>query len=492
MHNHPGVALWPEMSESGLQPTQRQLQGLVLTPQLRQSLRILQVAATDLRQVVGEELAANPLLEEAEPAPSGEAPAAAAEPEGASEPEELRLGEDDFDALRRMKEDWDDSYYEEMRSQGYTAEDEDRRRHQLESVTGEASLGEHLLGQARLATSDPALLACFAALVGALDERGMLDADLSHLALEHQLDYGRLREAHALLLGFDPVGIGARNLRECYLAQLRSEGREPSPALRMVEEGWEHLMARRLDVLARELGYDADTLRSALDDLARLETAPARRFRRDDNRVVTPDATVAKGPDGKWTVALDDRHVPRLRIAPAYKDMLAGRALSEEDRAYILDRMRQGRFLIGAIEERQRTLERLTRVLLDRQSAFFEEGPASLRPLTMAEVAGELGVHETTVSRAAANKWMQTPWGLREFRSFFSSGVATDDGGAVAASGVQEIISEILSREDPALPLSDEAITAELQRRGLRIARRTVAKYRDALGLPSAHLRRRR
>lgn len=492
MHNHPGVALWPEMSESGLQPTQRQLQGLVLTPQLRQSLRILQVAATDLRQVVGEELAANPLLEEAEPAPSGEAPAAAAEPEGASEPEELRLGEDDFDALRRMKEDWDDSYYEEMRSQGYMAEDEDRRRHQLESVTGEASLGEHLLGQARLATSDPALLACFAALVGALDERGMLDADLSHLALEHQLDYGRLREAHALLLGFDPVGIGARNLRECYLAQLRSEGREPSPALRMVEEGWEHLMARRLDVLARELGYDADTLRSALDDLARLETAPARRFRRDDNRVVTPDATVAKGPDGKWTVALDDRHVPRLRIAPAYKDMLAGRALSEEDRAYILERMRQGRFLIGAIEERQRTLERLTRVLLDRQSAFFEEGPASLRPLTMAEVAGELGVHETTVSRAAANKWMQTPWGLREFRSFFSSGVATDDGGAVAASGVQEIISEILSREDPALPLSDEAITAELQRRGLRIARRTVAKYRDALGLPSAHLRRRR
>jgi len=480
------------VSESGLQPTQRQLQGLVLTPQLRQSLRILQVPATELRQVVGEELAANPLLEEAEPAPGPDGPAPSPESEGPSSPEELRLGDDDFDALRRMKEDWDDSYYEEMRSQGYSAEDEDRRRHQLESVTGETSLGEHLLGQARLATSDPELLACFAALVGALDERGLLEEDLSHLALDRQLDYGRLREAHALLLGFDPVGIGARNLRECYLAQLRAEGRAPSPALRVVEEGWESLMARRLDLLARELGYDAGTMREALDDLSRLETAPARRFRRDDNRVVTPDATVAKGDDGKWTVTLDDRHVPRLRIAPAYKDMLAGKSLSETDRAYILERMRQGRFLIGAIEERQRTLERLARVLLDRQAAFFEEGPASLRPLTMADVARELGVHETTVSRAAANKWMLTPWGLREFRSFFSSGVATDDGGAVAASGVQEIISEILSREDPALPMSDEAITAELQRRGLRIARRTVAKYRDALGLPSAHLRRRR
>jgi RNA polymerase sigma-54 factor len=480
------------MSGSGIQQTQRQLQGLVLTPQLRQSLRILQVPATELRQVVGEELAANPLLEEAEPSSSPDPSPSGAEAESTEGPEELRVGDEDFDALRRMKEDWDESYYEEVRSQGYSAEDEDRRRHQLESVTGDASLGEHLLGQARLATSDPGMLACFSALVGALDERGFLEEDLSHLALDGQLDYGQLREAHALLLGFDPVGIGARNLRECYLTQLRAEGREPSPALRLVEDAWEDLMARRLDAVARALGYDAETMRQALDDLARLETAPARRFRRDDNRVVTPDATVAKGPDGKWTVTLDDRHVPRLRIAPAYKDMLAGRALSEEDRAYILERMRQGRFLIGAIEERQRTLERLARILLERQSAFFEEGPASLRPLTMAEVAGELGVHETTVSRAAANKWMSTPWGLREFRSFFSSGVATEDGGAVAASGVQEIISEILSREDPAMPLSDEAITAELQRRGLRIARRTVAKYRDALGLPSAHLRRRR
>lgn len=480
------------MSDSGLQPTQRQLQGLVLTPQLRQSLRILQVPATELRQVIGEELAANPLLEEAE-GPAAADPASPA-PEAEAEPgaEELRLGEDDFDALRRMKDDWDDSYYEEVRSQGYSADDEDRRRHQLESVTGEASLGEHLLEQARLATSDPVLLECFGALVGALDERGYLEEDLSQLALARQLDYGRLREAHALMLGFDPVGVGARNLRECYLAQLRAEGREPSPALRLVEEAWEHLMARRLDAAARDLGYGPETLREALDDLARLETAPARRFGRDDNRVVTPDVVVSKAPDGAWKVALDDRHVPRLRIAPAYKDMLAGRALSDADRAYILERMRQGRFLIGALEERQRTLERLARILLDRQAAFFEEGPASLRPLTMADVARELGVHETTVSRAAANKWMLTPWGLREFRSFFSSGVSTDDGGAVAASGVQEIIGEILSREDPAAPLSDEAITAELQRRGLRIARRTVAKYRDALGRPAAHLRRRR
>jgi RNA polymerase sigma-54 factor len=167
--------------------------------------------------------------------------------------------------------------------------------------------------------------------------------------------------------------------------------------------------------------------------------------------------------------------------------MLAGRALSDKDREYILERMKQGRFLIGAIEERQRTLERLAHILINRQADFFEEGPAKLKPLTMADVAVELGVHETTVSRAAANKWMMTPWGLREFRSFFSSGVAMDDGGSVAATGVQELIADLLAREDTSTPLSDEAITAELQKKGVKIARRTVAKYRESHA-PSASL----
>lgn len=482
------------MSDSGLHQSQKQLQAHVLTPQLRQSLRILQVPAAELHAAIQEELAANPLLEEVDqPSAPAEAPAEtraeAGEAEGVGE---LRLADDDFDALKRMKEDWDDSYYEEVRSQGYAADDDDRRRHQLESATGEASLSEHLLGQARLATSDPGLAEAFVALIQALDERGFLEEDLSSLALAQQLDYGKVREAHALLLGFDPPGVGARDLRECYLAQLSAQGKEASDAARLVEEAWEPLMARRLDECARLLGLSPDGMRAALAELARLETAPARRYRRDENRAVTPDAVVTRGADGAWKVALDERHVPRLRIAPAYKDMLAGRTLSEKDRAYILERMKQGRFLIGAIEERQRTLERLAHILIRRQADFFEHGPAQMRPLTMAEVATELGVHETTVSRAAANKWMMTPWGLREFRSFFSSGVAMDDGGSVAASGVRELIADILAREDTSAPLADEAITAELQRRGVRIARRTVAKYREALGQPAAHLRRRR
>ena len=481
------------MANQGINQSQKQVQGLVLTPQLRQSLRILQVPAAELLREIGEEMAANPLLEEVEPTSperlDAPAPSDDAEEEG---PRELALGDDDFDALKRMKEDWDESYYEEIRSQGYTQEDEERRRHLMESATGEASLAEHLAEQARTASDDAGVQEALRLLIDALDERGFLEEDLSSLALRSGQPYEAVVTAHTLLLGFDPPGIGARDLRECFLAQLRQRGRGLSTAARLVNDCWEPMMGRRLEECARLLDLEMDGVREGLAELAKLETVPARRFARDDNRVVTPDATVELDDEGKWKVVMDDRHVPKLRLVPAYKDMLAGQALGDKERTYILERMRQGKFLIGAIEERQRTIERLAHIIVDRQGDFFEHGPARLKPLTMTDVAKEMGVHETTVGRAAANKWMLTPHGLKEFRWFFTSGVATSDGGTVAQEGVQEMIADILARENPAAPLADEAITAELRKRGVQIARRTVAKYREALGQPSAHMRRQR
>ncbi len=481
------------MANQGINQSQKQVQGLVLTPQLRQSLRILQVPAAELLREISAEMAANPLLEEVEPVstePADNPPA----PEEAEEdgPRELSLGDDDFDALRRMKEDWDDSYYEEVRSQGYTQDDEERRRHMMESVTGEASLSEHLADQSRVATDDPAVQEALKLLIASLDERGFLEEDLSTIALRSGQPYEAVMAAHTLLMAFDPPGIGARDLRECFLAQLRLRGRGLSTAARLVNDCWEPMMGRRLEECARILDVELDGVREGLSELAKLETVPGRRFTRDDNRVVTPDATVEMGEDGKWKVVMDDRHVPKLRLAPAYKDMLAGTALGEKERTYILERMRQGKFLIGAIEERQRTIERLAHIIVERQTDFFEHGPSKLKPLTMTDVAKEMDVHETTVGRAAANKWMLTPHGLREFRWFFTSGVSTSDGGTVAQEGVQEMIADILARENPAEPLADEAITLELRKRGVQIARRTVAKYREGLGQPAAHMRRQR
>jgi RNA polymerase sigma-54 factor len=480
------------MANQGVNQSQKQVQGLVLTPQLRQSLRILQVPAAELLREIADEMAANPLLEEVEPTSNERLDAAPSDEPEEEGPRELSLGDEDFDALRRMKEDWDESYYEEIRSQGYTQDDEERRRHMLESVTGESSLSEHLAEQARTASEDPQVQEALKLLIASLDDRGFLDEDLSSLALRSGQSYEAVVTAHTLLLGFDPVGIGARDLRECFLAQLRQRGRGLSFAARLVQDAWEPLMARRLDECGRICELTPDEVREGLTEMAKLETAPARRFMRDDNRVVSPDATVEKAEDGQWKVTMDDRHIPKLKLASAYKDMLAGQALGEKERAYILERMRQGKFLIGAIEERQRTIERLAHIIVERQGDFFEHGPAQLRPLTMTDVAKEMGVHETTVGRAAANKWMLTPHGLKEFRWFFTSGVATEGGGTVAQEGVQELIADILARENPAAPLADEAITAELRKRGIQIARRTVAKYREALGQPPAHMRRRR
>jgi RNA polymerase sigma-54 factor len=482
------------MSNQGMNQSQKQVQGLILTPQLRQSLRILQVPATELLREISDELAANPLLEEVEPTNVEplEQTGPTAEDSEEDGPRELSLGEDDFDALKRMKEDWDDSYYEEIRSQGYTQEDEERRRHMLESATGEASLSEHLEDQARTAAETPEVQEALKLLIASLDERGFLEEDLSSIALRSGQPYEAVITAHTLLLSFDPPGIGARDLRECFLAQLRLNQRGLSTAARLVSECWEPMMGRRLEECARLLKVSLDEVREALVELAKLETVPARRFERDENRVVVPDATVTRGEHGNWKIVMDDRHVPRLRLVPAYKDMLAGNALGDKERHYILERMRQGKFLIGAIEERQRTVEKLAHIILEHQQDFFEHGPSRLKPLTMTEVAKEMNVHETTVGRAVANKWMLTPHGLREFRWFFTSGVSTTDGGTVAQEGVQEMIADLLARENPAAPLADEAITAELKKRGVQIARRTVAKYREALGQPPAHMRKQR
>jgi RNA polymerase sigma-54 factor len=226
------------MANPGINQSQKQVQGLVLTPQLRQSLRILQVPAAELLREIADEMAANPLLEEVEPASADSMESAPSEEPEEEGPRELSLGDEDFDALRRMKEDWDESYYEEIRSQGYTQDDEERRRHMMESVTGESSLSEHLAEQARTASEDPQVQEALKLLIASLDDRGFLDEDLSSIALRSGQSYEAVVTAHTLLLGFDPVGIGARDLRECFLAQLRQRGRGLSFAARLVQDVW--------------------------------------------------------------------------------------------------------------------------------------------------------------------------------------------------------------------------------------------------------------
>ena len=400
---------------------QRQTQSLVLAPQLRQSLKILQVAALDLRSVIQEELQANPTLEElpmegmspekanaenAEADSHGDEPVAS--PEGAPEPvtdskrEEMDFSKE-FEILGKIDDDWRDYMASAGGTQSYSAADAERRQHFFDSVATEPSLQEHLMRQAEMADLSPKAIEAMQHLLGSLDDRGFLTVTPADVALQTGLPLEAVQEAVTALKAFEPPGIGAQNLPECLLAQLAAKGRRDSLAARIIRDHFELLARRRIPELARKLGAASDDVQGAIEEIGKLDPAPGRRFAEDQNRVVVPDVTVEHDGSG-WKIHLNNDYIPRLRISSTYRDLIAKGSLSKGERDYLRERMRAGKFLIDSIEQRQRTIERITREILKAQMPFFEHGVSKLQPLTMTQIADVVGVHETTVSRAIANK----------------------------------------------------------------------------------------
>ncbi|MFA5256676.1 MAG: RNA polymerase factor sigma-54 [Opitutales bacterium] len=487
------------MSSQGFQQVQKQTQSMVLAPQLRQSLKILQVSALELRDVILEELQSNPTLEElpmdgisidgAEREDSGQDDAAqpAAPPESERE---MDLGKDDFEVFNEMHEDYRAAMAEENGSFNYTSEDEERRKHFFDSITSDFSLQDELMQQAELTDASKPVLKALEFIVGSLDDNGFLASSLPDLALLSGLPLADMQEAHRLLKTLEPTGIGAANLRECLLIQLEFGGRRGSIAHQIIKDYYELLLRRRIPELARRMGVTSEGIAEALTEISGLDPAPGRKFGEDSNRVVVPDVTVNKDDMGEWVITLNNDYIPRLRISPAYKEMLAKGTLSRKDRDYIQDKFRSGKFIISSIEQRQLTIERITREILRFQNDFFEEGSSRLKPLTMSQVADEVGVHETTVSRAIASKYIRTPHGVFEFKYFFTPGYKGDDGESVSNTSVKERIAKIIEAENSSKPLSDQQIVGLLGEAGIKIARRTVAKYREELGILPTNLRR--
>jgi RNA polymerase sigma-54 factor len=472
---------------------QRQTQSLVLAPQLRHSLKILQVAAQDLRSVIQEELQSNPTLEELTPETPGlEKPAKTEDENTGSDSDDRREEMDftkEFEILGKLDQDWRDYMANAGGNQPYTAESAEKRQHFLDSQVSEASLQEHLMRQAELLDVAPAVLAAMEHLIGSLDDRGFLTQSPADAALQSGLPLEAMQEAHAALKTFDPPGIGSLNLEECLLNQLDLQGRANSLAARILRDHFDLLTRRRIPELARKLSANPDDVQSAIEEIGKLDPAPGRRFAEDSNRVVEPDVTVYKDGD-EWKINLNSDYIPRLRISSTYREMIAKGTLSKEERDYLRERMRSGKFLIDSIEQRQRTIERITREILRFQADFFEHGVSQLKPLTMTQVAEVVGVHETTVSRAIANKYLRSPHGIFEFKFFFTTGYEADGGAAVSNTSVKELIADFIAIEDRSKPLSDQEIVAKLQEKGLTIARRTVAKYREELGILPSNLRR--
>jgi len=478
---------------------QRQQQSLVLAPQLRQSLKILQVAAMDLRTVIQEELQANPTLEELpmdgvsldqEKAASDNAgedgPSNDHDGEGGSD--ELDFSKE-FDILTKLDADWRDYMANAGGNVPRTSEDDEKRQHFFDSLVTETSLQEHLMRQAKLADVEPATMEAVRYLVGSLDDRGFLTQTVANIALQTDLPLEAVQAAASLLKSCDPAGIGAVDLQECLLLQLIAKARGESLSARIIRDHFDLLIRRRIPDIARKSGAPLDDVQHAIEEIGKLDPAPGRRFAEDSNRIVTPDVTVEKDGDN-WKIELNNDYIPRLRISNTYKELIAKGSLNRQERDYIREQMRSGRFLINSIEQRQQTIERITREIIKAQTAFFEEGVSKLRPLTMTQIAEIVGVHETTVSRAIANKYIRTPHGVFEFKYFFTPGYQSEGGDAISNTSVKEMINDLIAIEDRSHPHSDQELVAKLQSKGIKIARRTVAKYREELGILPSNLRR--
>lgn len=457
----------------------RMSQQLNLTPQLQQSIKLLQLSTLDFNQEIEQYLADNPLLEREEsagdlPDPL-EAPAAEATDSGTDHV-------DDLDGLR-----WD-----EVKSGG--TYDEDDEHDPALRVAIELSLRDHLLAQARLmglSARDHALLAL---LIEALDEDGLLTQELeeifaqipAELVQELELEVDELRTAHQYLMQLEPLGVGTRSLSECLQLQLKTASGTPEVLLarRLIESGLELLAIRDFAKLKKQFQCDDDLLRQAQQLIRSLNPRPAANWGADTTRYVVPDVLVQK-LRGRWTVRLNQAAQPKIKVNEMYARLLQGEAGES-----LAGALQEARWLIKSIEQRGSTILRVAQAIVARQQAFFEYGEVAMKPLVLRDIAEELDLHESTISRVTTQKFMLTPRGVLEYKYFFGSHVENDSGGENSATSIKALIKQLVAQENPKKPLSDSAITEELARQGVAVARRTVAKYREALNIAPASQRK--
>lgn len=466
-----------------------QTQRMIMTPMLQQAISLLQLSRLELVQELRQHLEQNPVLEES--LEEVEEPQVSQEQE-APERERTEAESAEDDQANRIEEfDWD-SYLQDASDYRPQIPREEIERFDAElRLTKPRSLVDHLLFQLHLSTSDPEMLHRATAIIGNLDESGYLKEPLAELASALGVDVSRMEEALGLVQSFEPTGVGARDLRECLLLQLDART-DPHPLARdVVSTHLPELEGRQWEKVADKLGVSVQEIQEAVEYIASLEPKPGRTFGTEDPRYITPDVYIVK-VDDQFLVLLNDDGMPRLRVSPYYRAILANKTGSREVREYVEGRMRSALWLIRSIEQRQRTLYKVAASLVKFQREFLEKGITALRPLTLKEVAEDIGMHESTVSRVTTNKYIHTPQGLFELKYFFHRGVPGTGGETVSSLKVKDLIHKLLTVEDSGKPLSDQRIVEMLRREhSIEIARRTVAKYRSQLRIPSSSRRKR-
>jgi RNA polymerase sigma-54 factor len=468
-----------------LSQTQRQLQ--ILAPQLRQSLEMLQLPMLELRALIQQEIEQNPTIEEAL-APSEQIevePGPPTEPD--YKPEQLDFDKE-YEVLSKLDDEWRDYFFQNSHSASYSEEDEEKRRHLMDSLSPQESLQEHLVGQLRLAGLSESDRQLGEMLIGSINDDGYLSAPLAELAASTGTDPRRLEDVLSVIQDFHPVGVGARDLRECLLLQLERGG-VGGLAVEIVRRHLDELGAKKFTEIAKALKVSVEDVIQASRTISALDPKPGRSCSAESPTFVVPEILVQK-IDGKYVVILDDDQLPHVHISGHYRKLLEDPATPPDVRAYVQEKVRAGAFLIKSIYQRQKTIQRIATEIVALQTDFFDHGVSHLRPMTMAQIAETVGVHETTVSRAVSGKFMKTPIGIFELKYFFTPGIKTADGTEVSNKAVRDMINSLVSGENPASPLSDQEIAEKLSAQGINIARRTVAKYRLILRIPPSHERR--
>jgi len=436
-----------------------QTQKLIMTPELKQALNILQLNVLELSQYIEEQLEINPILEASE--------------------------DDSMDIIE-----WSD--YISQNNPGESRYDDDEEDISFESyVPSVPSLREHLMFQLHLTPVTMRTKRVCQYIIDSLDENGYLSSvSLSDIAMYLHENMFIVEKALGIVQEFDPPGVGARDLKECLLLQLKAKGVLNDDIVYLIEHHLKDVAENKLTAIARKMNIDVSQVQHMIDILKTLNPRPGCNFTGyNDMRYIVPDAII-KEVRGNFEIIINDSVIPRLRINKFYRQLLLNNSRNSEEFKYLNEKLQSAFWLIKNIEQRKTTLYNVIKAIVEYQRDFFSSGVSGLRPLTLKQIARTCGIHESTVSRATNGKYVDTPKGVFELKFFFKNGVSHEDG-EVSSEVIKNLISEIIATESPRSPLSDLTITELLRERGIDISRRTVAKYRDEMGIPSSNRRKR-
>lgn len=476
-----------------LKQSPKLVQQLVITPQLQQAIRLLQLTRLELVDLISQEMKENPLLEEEEEereVAEGEASATEQgegetppEPEHTPEVKGTGEGSDEFD--------WE-NYLENSNLVPVQKSSQDgEERPSFENfLTKRTTLTDHLQWQLQLSHFTDQEHQAGVWIIGNLDEDGYLKISLEDICSEINLPMELVEGVLQKIQQFDPVGVAARDLKECLLIQLGQLSHRDPLAERIVSEHLSLLKNRNYPAIAKQLGVSLDRVNRAASLISKLDPKPGKAFGGEVIQEIIPDVYVYK-VEGDYVIYLNDEGIPRLRVNSLYRNILNGSRLSPEgERKYIQDKLRSALWLIRSIHQRQRTIYKVTKSIVKFQRDFLERGIQFLKPLVLRDVAEDIQMHESTISRVTHNKYVHTPQGIYELKFFFNAGITSTQGETMASESVKNLVREIIAKEDPKKPYSDEKLVQILQGMNIHIARRTVSKYREMMKILSSNERR--